>query len=469
MSDNIKIKNIYYMLAYAYQTLNEVGFESVASEDFDNVHDLLAAILAKGVAVQIKRGLHRDYLPITESLCCLRGKINVTASVKQRTMMSSRMICQYDTFSEDTNLNRILKSAMNLLYHYGEIKKENIKALRKALIYFDAVKDVDPNAIDWRSISYHRNNATYRMLINICWLVIKGLLQTTETGSYRLTTYMDDQLMYHLYEKFVLCYYKKEHPQYAASASYIDWDIQEDDDKLFLPIMKSDITLSYGGKILIIDTKCYGHAMQINSAYGEKATIISGHLYQIFTYVKNKDKDKTGLVGGVLLYAKTNDEVFANNDYIIGGNKISVKTLDLNTEFVNIKTQLDELVEAFFGDVMLNQRLIADMAKYLHHFESRTAPYSVLEVDMQQSMVDFGFVDLWQKNQKKYNNVESIRIDNASSYKPAIDNGDFATLKVMLAYTHRRITHWSQTSLLEYSDFFIYALRKLLTVASRIK
>ena len=457
------------MLAYAYRTLNEAGFESVASEDFDNVHDLLAAILAKGVTVQIKRGLHRDYLPITENLCCLRGKINVTASVKQQTMMSSRMICQYDTFSEDTTLNRILKSAMNLLYRSGALKKENIKALRKALIYFDAVKDVDPNAIDWRSISYHRNNATYRMLVNICWLVIKGLLQTTEAGSYRLTSYIDDQQMHHLYEKFVLCYYKKEYPQYAVSASYIDWDIQEDDDKLFLPTMKSDITLSYGCKTLIIDTKYYGHTMQINSAYGDKATIISGNLYQIFTYVKNKDKYKTGLVGGALLYAKTNDEVFPNNDYVIGGNKIAVKTLDLNKEFVNIKAQLDELVKVFFADAVLNQRLIADMEKYLYHFESGTGPYSVLEVDMQQSMVDLGFVDLWQKNQKRYNNIESIAIDNPSSYKPAIDNADFATLKVMLACTHRSITHWSQTSLLEYADFFIYALKKMLTVASGAK
>ena len=44
MSSNIRIKNIYYMLSYAYQNLKEAGFKNIEYENFENIHDLLAAI-----------------------------------------------------------------------------------------------------------------------------------------------------------------------------------------------------------------------------------------------------------------------------------------------------------------------------------------------------------------------------------------------------------------------------------------
>ncbi len=340
MADNIRIKNIYYMLAYAYQTLTETGYKNVESEDFQNVHDLLAAILITGVSTQIKRGLHRDYIPYTETLGNLRGKIDITGSVKQQTMMTRQMVCQYDLFSEDTRLNQILKSAMMLLLRHGNVKQNNKKALRKLLMYFQNVADIDPYHINWSAVSYHRNNATYKMLINICWLVIKGLLLTTDDGKYKMAQFLNNKQMHHLYEKFVLGYYKKEYPQLAASASYIDWDLSDNNDKAFLPVMKSDITLSYGGKTIIIDTKYYSHTMQYNSMF-DSTTIISANLYQIFTYVKNKDKFNSGDVSGVLLYAKTDEAITPDNEYLMGGNRISVKTLDLSGSWDDIKAQLD--------------------------------------------------------------------------------------------------------------------------------
>lgn len=344
MADNIKIKNIYYMLAYAYQSLNEAGFRDVASEDFEHIHDLFASILAKGISNQVKHGLHRDYQEETDSLGCLRGKIDMTQSVKQQTMTANKMVCRYDVFSEDTLVNRILKSTINLLIRHGDVKIENRKALRKLLAYFSFIKAIEPMSINWSAVRYHRNNATYKLLVNICWLVIAGLLQTTEQGNYRLASFLDDQQMYRLYEKFVLSYYQTEFPQYAASAAYIDWNTE--DDKLFLPAMKSDITLSYENKVLIIDTKYYGHTLQHNAIF-DSTSIISANLYQIFAYVKNKDKDSTGNVSGVLLYAKSDEEITPHQQYQIGGNHFAVETLNLGLDWEEIKWQLNSLPERY--------------------------------------------------------------------------------------------------------------------------
>lgn len=57
----IFIKNIYYMLSYAFRVLQKNNFAHIAGEPFEHIHDLFAALLAEGVAAQLKQGLHRQY------------------------------------------------------------------------------------------------------------------------------------------------------------------------------------------------------------------------------------------------------------------------------------------------------------------------------------------------------------------------------------------------------------------------
>jgi len=113
--------------------------------------------------------------------------------------------------------------------------------------------------------------------------------------------------------------------------------------------MQTDITLSYKDRVLIIDTKYYGQSMQTNMQYDHQ-TLRSNHMYQIFAYVKNKDKHHNGKVSGMLLYAKTDEEILPDNDYVMSGNTISVKTLDLNQEFSHIARQLNHIVETFMDE-----------------------------------------------------------------------------------------------------------------------
>ena len=50
------------MLSYAFQTLKQETYEDVAVESFDEMYNLLAAILAKGMGLQLKQGLYREYI-----------------------------------------------------------------------------------------------------------------------------------------------------------------------------------------------------------------------------------------------------------------------------------------------------------------------------------------------------------------------------------------------------------------------
>lgn len=330
------------MLSYAFQTLRETGYSNIATENFDNIHDLFAAILVKGIGAQVKRGLHRDYLQREEALAGVRGKILVHETAKQQTRSQGRLVCFYDEFALDSPHNQVLKSVMLLLLRHGNVKTENKKALRKLLLYFSDVSEITPIAIKWDTLKYNRNNASYRMLLGICRLIIKGLLLTNEEGCHKLASWLQDEEMHRLYERFVLSYYLQHHPNFLPKAAHIDWDIVNDERSQYLPVMKSDITLQNGNRRLIIDTKYYGRTLQHNSLYNSR-TFISGNLYQIYTYVKNSDKGATGNVAGVLLYAMTDEAVTPDEDMTIGGNRISLKTLDLGKSWEAITAQLERL------------------------------------------------------------------------------------------------------------------------------
>ena len=333
------------MLAYAFQVLNENGYKDIETEQFDNVGELCAAILAKGVALQLKRGLGKEYIPQTEPLSSLRGKIDIAESIKTQSMLRKQLVCTYDEFTVNSYMNRILKSTMELLIR-SDISKARKKELRKLLVFFGDVEPLNVYDINWR-IQYNRNNQSYRMLISICHLVVKGLLQSNATGSTKLMDFLDEQRMCRLYEKFILEYYRKEHPEIKASASQIPWQL-DDDFSSMLPVMQTDIMLSKGNTVLIIDAKYYGHTTQ--SQYGVH-TLHSGNLYQVFTYVKNKDAEfgeQPHTVSGMLLYAQTDENVQPNHIYHMSGNKISVRTLDLNCPFKEITAQLDSIVEEHF-------------------------------------------------------------------------------------------------------------------------
>ena len=244
------------MLSYAFRVLNEQGYKSIETEEFHNVAELCTSILTKGVKQQLKRGLGQEYISETEALSSPRGKIDVTASIKNLSMIRGELVCTYDEFSVNSYMNRIIKSTLLLLLK-AKISSSRKKEIKKLLVFFGDVETLDIHTINW-SIRFNRNNQSYRMLVAVCELVIKGLLQTQSDGLKRMMDFLDDQKMHHLYEKFILEYYNTEykHLKVKASASMMDWQV-DDGFRDLLPKMKTDITLTRGERTLIIDAKYY--------------------------------------------------------------------------------------------------------------------------------------------------------------------------------------------------------------------
>lgn len=344
----IPVKNIYYMLSYAFRALKSQGYKDISTEHFNNVAELCSKILTIGISSQIKQGLGRKYISETEALTSLKGRIDITDSIKRQTLIRRQLVCTFDDFSVNIHENQIIKATIELLLK-SKISKERKIELRKLLVFLSDVESIDIHSINWK-LQYNRTNQNYRMLVSICYLILKGLLHTNSDGSTRLMDFLDEQRMSRLYEIFILEYYKKEFPQLSVRSSQIQWML-DDENSFMLPVMQSDIILSNKDNYLIIDAKYYSSVTQLRF---NTQTLHSANLYQIFTYVKNKEVElqrKPHKVSGLLLYAKTDEGISLNNSYMMSGNRISVQTLDLDCNFEQIATQLEAIAFDYFGDL----------------------------------------------------------------------------------------------------------------------
>lgn len=198
-----------------------------------------------------------------------------------------------------------------LLLRNGKVQAKYKDDLKKKMLYFSNVDVIEPTGIKWSSIRSQRNNQTYRMLVSICQLIIEGMLITTDAGDYRLTSFVDEQRMCRLYEKFILEYYSRHYSALSVSESQILWSL-DDGVGTMLPVMQSDIHVQRGNTVLIIDAKYYSHTTQVQF---DKHTLHSNSFYQMH------------------------------------GSQISVKTLDLNLPFAEIAAQMDRIAELHFTGI----------------------------------------------------------------------------------------------------------------------
>jgi len=265
----------------------------------------------------------------------VRGKIDIGKSINLKANSSMKLHCVYDEFNSNNILNQILKiTSLNLLKNekVNIIKKKKLKNL---ILHFREVDEIQIKNVKWSELRYHKNNLTYKMLINICYLISEGLIVNEEEGKNKFVTFIKDKQMATLYEKFIYEFYKQEFPGHKIKyQEQIKWKSDNNYVDL-LPNMNTDISMVKDNHKLIIDTKFYSESMQKNYLSNNRS-FISSNLYQIFAYIKNSDFN--GEVSGMLLYPTV--EYDASADYKLSGNNVFIRSVDLSRVFCEIRAEL---------------------------------------------------------------------------------------------------------------------------------
>ncbi|RDB55453.1 hypothetical protein C1879_10485 [Paraeggerthella hongkongensis] len=340
--DTVIIKNIWHMLAYAYKALDVVDYARIETEDFEELGDLLGAILAAGLDAQRLRGFEHGYVEAYEDLAGIRGRVDVPATMRHRLQKRSLASCTYDEYNVDTLKNRILKTAALRLLGSDDVKHDNKVRIKRNLLIMREVGTVDPVQVDWRRLRFHRNNRSYELLMGVCYLILNQQLATEDSGNTHFASFADNQQLHSLYEKFVLEYFRRHHRHLHASAKEIPRQASEGAPG-FLPRLQTDIALTTENRTLIIDTKCYGRILKAN-AFGNEI-LSPAHLNQVESYVIHEQYGNPKKVDGMLLYALTDRDEERNEHWQEIGMDLYCYTLDLSREFKDIASQLDRIAE----------------------------------------------------------------------------------------------------------------------------
>lgn len=337
--DTVVIKNIYYMMAYAFKSVDITVLRSLETERFDNILDLMAAILAIGLASQRRRGFEREYISCQEEGLRVIGRIDVSRTMQLKARQSYQISCSYDERKEDTYKNQILKTTAFYLLRSGEVANVRKVELKRILLLMDDIKILDPWRIAWGSLRYHRNNRFYQLLMSICYLVLHDMLMRDISGETKLANVIHGEALSRLYEKFVLEYFRVHHPGLDPKVHEVNRGI-DDSAPSFLPRMITDVTLYGPQRTLIIDAKCYG---SILDSHFDKKILSAANINQIFTYVMHESAATEKEIQGMLLYAGTGHESIPNSRWVDMEHTYHCRVLDLNCDFKDIAAQLDDI------------------------------------------------------------------------------------------------------------------------------
>lgn len=339
----IPIQNIYYLLCYAWDRLEEADLTAVTLTPETKLPDLFARILRNGVTHLLKRGLHRAYLTAEEEIPGVRGRLSVAASIKRATLPQGRAWCVIDELSPDVAHNRIVKTTLRELAGVAGLDPELAESLRDLYRRMPGVRETRITDQSFRRLTLGGNTSYYRFLLDVCEIVHHNLLVDENSGEvvFRDFTRDDDQ-MAQLFERFLFRFYQREQSVFSVARPHLSWQaVGDPQDLKYLPQMRTDIVLRSASRTIVIDAKYYANAL--SECFG-KDSVDAANLYQIFAYMTHLDMDlDASQVAGILLYPRTTKSVTVNAT--LSGHPLVVATINLARPWQDIRDDLLGLVE----------------------------------------------------------------------------------------------------------------------------
>lgn len=344
MASAIPIRNVYYLLCYAWNRLKDKAFVDVSTAGVTELVDLLARVLITGVNRLRRRGLEQGYVEQQDDIPGIRGRIRLLETVAGFQDRHGRATCAFDELTQDTPQNRVIKSAMWTLSAVETLSKDHRSQLKRLIRDLPGIPDRPLTRSMFREFRLHANNRHYGFLINVAELILQSAIPDEATGKYKFRDFSrEGKEMARLFEGFVRNFLKAERPELAIGVEDVKWDAMSATDPTLslLPNMRTDISVRSSERTLIIETKYYEETFQ---TYYDHKSVHSAHLYQLVAYLRNLEirKGPDGNAEGMLLYPVVSESI--DQTYTIQGHKVRLRTIDLSKEWRGIEGAMLQLV-----------------------------------------------------------------------------------------------------------------------------
>ena len=357
----IPIQNMYYILCYAWGMGEMCSKVNIGVEQCNSVANLLVHVLLNVTNDLLKRGLSQGYSVYGSEIDGVKGKINISETLKLSRCRQGRTYCNYDELSSDILFNQIIYSTLQNALKIRSLSDQNECRMLTTIRKMPRVKRIQLSESVFKSVGLHRNNTYYQFAINICHLLYQSLLpDESHTGMWDFANLLDDErAMNRIFENFMMNFYKQEcrldypdvgrsHIRFQLTPFGMTFAKSTDEAYRLLPMMETDVTLynPRTKKKIILDAKYYKETLA--SRYGEGGKIRREHLSQILTYVMNQENDTaphTKDTKGILVYPTINTELDVSYVYKDTNHIIRVSTVNLNQDWQMIEQRLKEIIK----------------------------------------------------------------------------------------------------------------------------
>jgi len=332
---NIPIKNIYYIVLYAWnQVKHKSTFSDRGIEEIDSINDVLLDIFLSEIERLTKKGLRKEYVTDTHHSRFIKGKIDISETIRQTNQM---IVSEYDEFELNHPLNQMLKAYLQKLYYVDTPQK---KRIRRLLIPFESVASVEVTPALLKGIHYNRLTAEYRFPMEIGGLLYNYAIPKESGADLVFHEILEDEeVMSHLFESFILNYYRIHFP-YSVKRRQHYWDLTPVSNSNFslIPTMNTDVEIETPTGNIIIDAKYYRSAF---TRYFNKERFRASHMYQMTAYMQKRTSTEKQTCG-ILMYPSNGYE-FYEQYRDSDGNILSFKTVNLAKDWQHIETDLAEI------------------------------------------------------------------------------------------------------------------------------
>ena len=339
-SNDIPVRNIWYMLCYALDDRMLQHRFNAQTEEAPSIDAMLAKLLLALFSRRLRIGLGHDYRNHEETVNGIRGRVDFGTSIKKMSFQNAKAHCRYQVFDSNVLKNQIIKSTLTLIAKRGDFgpdkkkaneQKKEIQLLVRQLPKIDEIT-VTPSIVRRKLID--REDYDYRTMLTLCNLILSRDMPTEESGnSASQLVNRDWKFVCYLYESFVVNFLKHHIDAWETTAQMtVRWP--GEDQTSYLPIMMPDIVMRHkeSSNRVILDTKLT--AKSLSSSGG---TFDTKHLYQIYSYLRSQE-DQWGKMTGVLLYPTAKYELHESTE--MHGHCIRWESVDLAQSWPKIEADL---------------------------------------------------------------------------------------------------------------------------------
>lgn len=341
----ISISNFFFMLVYAWSHYRPDQLKLIGSENFGTPVDFLSSLLCQTVNETIIHNLAREHQRRKERLRTVRGRIDLTRTLLSPDWDAGVVVCDHPVLAVDSLENQLIKATLRQLAVSKFIDKWQKAEARRLCSKLTGVSDIVLSRSAFRRVNIDRSMSRYRFPLSLCKLLIEQVMASEADGKVWFANYIRDEVaMRKLFEAFVagLLKHKLRGAVQVGGRRISPYMVRfERGDETLIPSMRTDVTLKFKSKILIIDTKYTPRIFQEH--YGRK-TIRSEHFYQIQAYAEHTNSHFPKYkVSGLVLYPKAETDL--DLSFETKGRKYSFRTIDLSQDWRCVEDELLSLVE----------------------------------------------------------------------------------------------------------------------------